>query len=121
MESSGSTTRREFAKSVAMAAVAVPVLASVEACTPAATGAAVATASSAPPPRADESAIDPVAVALANVVRAKAGSRLTAGQLVEVRKGIEANLQAAHALRNFDLPTATEPAFAFRAYRGGER
>ena len=46
---------------------------------------------------------------------------LSEAEWEEVRQGIEGNLRAAKALHDFPLPIQTEPAFVFRAYRGGER
>lgn len=124
-------SRRDFARTLAVAAAA-PLLASVGACMPAAPPARPApdAAPAAAPPavapdtaRAGESAKapDPVAVAMTEVIRLKYGSRLSAADLEKIREGIEGNLGAARALRAFPLPISTEPAFVFRAYRGGER
>jgi hypothetical protein len=128
------TTRREFAKA-AVAAVAVPVLAPLAGCAPAvspapapapaaaapvAPPAAPAAPSSAPAqPQANQQAPDPVAVHLTEGLKAKYGDRLTDAQWEEVRRGVEGNLRAARQLRAFELPIQTEPAFVFRAYRGG--
>jgi hypothetical protein len=130
------TTRREFART-ALAAAAVPVLAPLAACAPkpaaspapapapeaAAPVAAPASpvAPSAPPQRQGQQAPDPVAVHLTEGLKAKYGDRLTEAQWEEVRKQVEGNLRAARQLRNFELPIQTEPAFVFRAYRGGAR
>ena len=125
------TTRRDFAKA-AVAAVAAPVLAPLAACAPPepapspapaptpSTGAAPV-APSAPPQRQNAQERDPVAEELMEALRVKYRDRLTPEQWDEVRRGIEGNLRAAKSLRDFALPMATEPAFAFRAYRGGER
>jgi|GEM_PF-718805 len=130
-----STSRREFTKT-ALAAVAVPVLAPLAACSsapapapspaPAAAAAPVAApaspvAPSAPPQRQGEQERDPVALHLTEALKAKYRDRLTEAQWDEVRKGIEGNLRAARALRSFELPIQAEPAFVFRAYRGGAR
>ena len=129
-----STSRREFTKT-AFAAVAVPVLAPLAACSPrpepapapapeaASPVAAPASpvAPSAPPQRQNEQERDPVALHLTEGLKAKYRDRLTDAQWEEVRRGIEGNLRAARQLRNFELPITTEPAFVFRAYRGGGR
>jgi hypothetical protein len=127
-----STSRREFTKT-ALAAVAVPVLAPLAACSPhpepaptpapAAPVAAPASpvAPSAPPQRQSEQERDPVALHLTEGLKAKYRDRLTEAQWEEVRKGIEGNLRAARQLRSFELPIQTEPAFVFRAWRGGGR
>src|SRR6185436_5848575 len=127
-----STSRREFTKA-ALAAVAVPVLAPLAACSsapapapspaPAEAAAPVAApaspvAPSAPPQRQGEQERDPVALHLTEGLKAKYKDRLTEAQWEEVRRGIEGNLRAARALRAFELPIQTEPAFVFRAYRG---
>jgi hypothetical protein len=126
------TTRREFAKTAALAA-AVPLLAGLGGCAtappappPAPTPEAAPAAPPAPatataPPAAAARAPNPVAVALTQALREKYGSRLTEEQWDQVREGIEGNLQSARALHDFALPISTEPAFAFRPYRGGER
>jgi len=135
--SNPSTSRREFTKA-ALAAVAVPVLAPLAACsstpipTPApapapaeATTPVAAPASpvapSAPPQRQNEQERDPVALHLTEGLKAKYRDRLTEAQWDEVRKQVEGNLRAARALRSFELPIQAEPAFVFRAYRGGAR
>jgi len=130
-----STSRREFAKT-ALAAVAVPVLAPLAACSPTpapapapapaeASAPVAAPASpvtpSAPPQRQGEQEHDPVALHLTEALEAKYRDRLTEAQWDEVRKGVEGNLRAARALRSFELPIQAEPAFVFRAYRGGAR
>jgi len=129
-----STSRREFTKA-ALAAVAVPVLAPLAACSsappppapaPAEAAAAVAApaspvAPSATPQRQGEQERDPVALHLTEGLKAKYRDRLTDAQWDEVRRGIEGNLRAARALRAFELPIQAEPAFVFRAYRGTGR
>jgi len=131
------TTRREFART-ALAAVAVPVLAPLAGCapkpeaapapmpSPAPAAAAPVAAPASPiapsaPPQGQQQAPDPMAVHLTEGLKAKYGDRLTAAQWEEVRRGVEGNLRAARQLRNFELPIQTEPAFVFRAYRGGAR
>jgi hypothetical protein len=128
-------TRREFAKAAVAAAVA-PVLTSLAACapgqpepssspspapspTPTAGGAPVAP--SAPPQRRNEQQRDPQAQELTEALKARYRDRLTDEQWETVREGIEGNLRAAKQMRDFPLPITTEPAFVFRAYRGGER
>ena len=127
-----STSRREFAKT-ALAAAAVPVLAPLAACASAAPPAAgpagnpapgpVAAPASpaAPPQQGGQQPPDPVSIHLTEALKAKYGDRLSAEQWEEVRKGVEGNLRAGRALRQFEIPIQTEPAFVFRAYRGGER
>jgi hypothetical protein len=128
----GATSRREFVKR-GVAAAAVPVLAPLAACgstprpepspAPAAAPAASAqpVAPSAPPQRENQQERDPVAEQLTDALKARYRDRLTDEQWDEVRRGVEGNLRAARALHGFNLPVQTEPAFVFRAYRGGER
>jgi hypothetical protein len=132
-----STTRREFAKA-AVVAVAAPVLAPLAACAhprpspapaPAAANPSAApvaapaapVAPSAPPQQGQQRPPDPMSIHLTEALKTKYHDRLNDEQWEEVRKGIEGNLRTARALRNFELPITTEPAFVFRAYRGGDR
>ena len=58
----------------------------------------------------------PVAEALAQVVQQRYGSQLEAGDLEEIKKGIEENLQAADRLKKaLKLTNADEPVNLFRA------
>jgi hypothetical protein len=136
-ETAPNPTRREFAKA-ALAAAALPVLAPLASCaphpqaapapapapaaSPAAAAAGAPVAPSAPPQAgAQQQAPDPVAVHLTEALKAKYRERLTDAQWEDVRKAVQGNLRAAKALRDFAIPIQTEPAFVFRAYRGGER
>ena len=122
--------RREFAKAAAVA-LAAPVLAPLAACAsgsepsstpapnPPATAGATPAAPSAPPQGQNPQQPDPMAEELTGALRARYGDRLTEEQWKEVREGVEGNLRQAKQLRDFPLPMATEPAFAFRAYREG--
>ncbi|HSU16965.1 hypothetical protein [Longimicrobium sp.] len=127
-----STSRRDFAKT-ALAAAAAPVLAPLAACasapqpspspssaSPVAAPAQPVAPSAVPQPGGGRPP-DPVSIHLAEALKAKYGTRLSEAEWEEVRKGIEGNLRAAKALHDFALPIQTEPAFVFRAYRGGER
>ncbi|HEX6748530.1 MAG TPA: hypothetical protein VF092_14630 [Longimicrobium sp.] len=127
------TTRRQFAKAAALA-VAAPVLAPLAGCSSApgpapspapAAGPVAAPAApvapSAPPQQGQQQAPDPVSIHLTEALKVKYRDRLTEAQWEEVRRGIEGNLRAARALRQFEIPIQTEPAFTFRAYRGGDR
>lgn len=129
-----STSRRDFAKT-ALVAVAAPVLAPLAACSsapppepspsPSAASQVAAPAQpvapSATPQQGGQRAPDPVSIHLTEALKAKYGTRLSEAEWEEVRKGIEGNLRAAKALHDFPIPIQTEPAFVFRAYRGGER
>lgn len=59
------------------------------------------------------------AAALAGVVRMRYGSRLDEAALKAVTRGIDGNLKAAATLRKVPLQNSDEPAFLFRAWRGG--
>ena len=78
-------------------------------------------APSAPPQRQGQQPPDPVAVHLTESLKEKYKDRLTEEQWDDVRGQIQGNLRSARALRQFELPITTEPAFVFRAYRGGAR
>jgi hypothetical protein len=58
---------------------------------------------------------DPVAEALADVVRQRYGSQLGAEDLAEVRKVIEQNLSAADRLKQVRLGNGDEPVTLFQA------
>jgi hypothetical protein len=126
-------TRRDFAKT-AVAAAAAPLLAPLAACAanqpestptptpgaPPTTGGVPPAPPGPPPPQRPPQERDPVAEELMETLRAKYRDRLTPEQWEAVREGIAGNLRAARQLRAFELPTATEPPFAFRVYRAGE-
>jgi hypothetical protein len=126
------TTRREFAKSAALAAL-VPLVAGAEACAhavqpapapqPAATPASPPSPGAVPPtqPAAPARAPDPQAVALTEVLKARFPDRLTAEQWESVRRGVEGSLATAKALHDFPLDITVEPPFAFRPFRAGGR
>ena len=61
---------------------------------------------------------NPEAVALFALVANRYGSRLTTEQLDEIRKMVEAQVEAARALRAVRLTNADEPFQGFTAYRG---
>lgn len=58
------------------------------------------------------------AVALAEIVRARYGSRLDAQALHEITRSIDGGLKGAATLRKVPLANGEEPAFVFRAWRG---
>jgi len=60
---------------------------------------------------------DPEAAALVEIVRQRYGDRLTAEQLDEVRKIMQAQIEAARALRAIRLTNADEPMQPFAPYR----
>ncbi len=60
---------------------------------------------------------DPEADALFEIVRQRYGDRLTPEQLDEVRKIVQAQVEAARALRAMRLTNADEPMQPFAPYR----
>ena len=60
---------------------------------------------------------DPEADALFEIVRQRYGARLTPEQLDEVRKIVQAQVEAARALRAVRLTNADEPMQPFAPYR----
>lgn len=60
---------------------------------------------------------DPEAAALFEIVRQRYGDRLAPEQLDEVRKIVQAQLEAARALRAVRLTNADEPMQPFAPYR----
>jgi len=112
------TSRRRFAKTIAAAVVAAPLLAhaTLNAQTPPATKQAPAppnpqptpTPQAAPPP-------SPVAEAYAEVGRLRFGGKLTPDELARMKRDIEGNVRTAERLRAFNLKNADEPDFIFIA------
>ena len=60
---------------------------------------------------------DPEAGALFEIVRQRYGDRLTREQLDELARIVQAQLEAARALRSVRLTNADEPAQPFAPYR----
>jgi hypothetical protein len=60
---------------------------------------------------------DPEADALFEIVRQRYGDRLTPEELDEVRKIVQAQVEAARALRAIRLTNADEPVQPFAPYR----
>lgn len=60
---------------------------------------------------------DPEADALFEIVRQRYGDRLTREQLDEVRRIVQAQVEAARALRSMRLTSADEPMQPFAPYR----
>lgn len=110
--SSARSSRRRFAKAVATTIVAAP-LASGIAKAQRATGTRQAPAPPNPQTAAQTQKPSPVAEAYAEVARARFGDRLTAEQFEQVKKDLEANVQAAERLRAVKLRNEDEPDFVF--------
>jgi hypothetical protein len=88
------TTRRTFAKSIAVAAIAVPALAQQQPPAP-------------PPPPS------PLGHALSGVVLAESGQHLTADEFFDIEKDLADNAGAYKRLREFKLQNGDEPDFTF--------
>jgi hypothetical protein len=88
------TSRRTFAKSVAFAAAAFPVIAQT-------------------PPPAPPPPPSPLGHALAGVVLAESGRHLTAGEFFDIEKDMNDAAGAYERLREFKLHNSDEPDFTF--------
>ena len=64
----------------------------------------------------DEKSIKNEADHLFNMVKCQYGDRLSPEEWAEVRKMVESNLEAAHALRAVDLDPRDEPFLVFTPY-----
>jgi hypothetical protein len=110
--SSSRTSRRGFTKAVATTIVAAPLASRLaRAQKPAGTKEAIVP----PSPQSAAQTQKPPAVAEAylEVARARFGDRLTPEQFEQVRKDLEANIQAAERLRAVKLKNEDEPDFVF--------
>jgi hypothetical protein len=110
--SSSCTSRRRFTKAVATTIVAAP-LASRLAGAQRPTTTKEATAPPNPQSTAQAQKPSPVTEAYAEVARARFGERLTPEQFEQVKKDLEANIQAAERLRAVKLKNEDEPDFVF--------
>ncbi|HEY0322311.1 MAG TPA: hypothetical protein VGC66_15230 [Pyrinomonadaceae bacterium] len=117
-QSSGSTTssartsRRRFTKAVATTIVAAPLASRmVEAQRQTLTKEPAAPPN--PQPAAQAQTPSPVAEAYMEVARARFGNQLTTEQFEQVKKDLEANVQAAERLRAVKLQNEDEPDFVF--------
>ncbi|HYO99485.1 MAG TPA: hypothetical protein VER76_04800 [Pyrinomonadaceae bacterium] len=109
------TSRRQFAKTIAAAFAAAPLVAStLSAQTPPATKQAPAPPNPQPTP-APQAAPSPVAEAYAEVARLRFGEKLGAEELARMKRDIEGNVRTAERLRAFKLKNADEPDFIFIA------
>ena len=104
--------RRDFAESVALAALApllgvTPVGLRLE---PGLAGSPLAGAASA---ASDEPG--PLARALAEVIRVQYGSRLQSGDLETITRQIQSSLERAEQIRKIELANGDEPDFVFSA------
>lgn len=110
--SSSGTSRRRFAKAVAATLAAAPLASGIgRAQRP--TGAKETPAPPNPQTGAQAQKPSPVAEAYAEVARARFGGHLTAEQFEQVRKDLQANVQAAERLSAVKLRNEDEPDFVF--------
>ena len=110
------TSRRQFAKTIAGAALAAPFVAAhvaLKAQTPPATKQAPAPPNPQPTPQVAPPS--PVAAAYAEVARLRFGESLTPDELARMKRDMEGNVRTAERLRAFKLKNADEPDFIFIA------
>lgn len=106
--------RREFAKTVAAALVAAPLVSlPTQAQTPSPTKQASAPPNPQPPPASPTTS--PLAAAYAEVVRTRFGDRITPEELSRITADIESNMRTAERLRSYKLQNSDEPDFVFSA------
>lgn len=118
---SGRTSRRKFAKAVAVALVAAPI-ASAVAQTPTVKEpkappnpqpTPATTTTTQPPPQPPKPS--PLAEAYAGVARLRFGDKLSPEELERVTRDLEGNVRAAERLRTLKLKNSDEPDFVFSA------
>jgi hypothetical protein len=102
--------RREFAESVALAALA-PLLGVA----PAELGPVLGTGAVTGPARAVSDEPGALARALAEAIRVQYGSRLEEGDLATITRQIQASLDRAEQIRKVELANGDEPDFVFSA------
>jgi hypothetical protein len=107
-------SRRRFTKTLA-AAVVAGAAASAVAQTPPATKEPKAPPGPQPTPAQPPPKPSPVALAYAEVARARFGEKLSAEQFESVKRDLEGNVRAADALRAYKLQNPDEPDFVFGA------
>lgn len=112
--SSSRTSRRGFTKAVATTLVGAPLAGRLaQAQKPG--GSKEAPAPPNPQSAAQTQKPSPLAEAYAEVVRVRYGDRLTPEEFEQVKKDLEANLQASERLRAVKLKNEDEPDFMFSA------
>jgi hypothetical protein len=117
-DDSGQASRRRFAKTVATAIAAAPLVSLMaRAQTPpgSKTKEAAAPPNPQPSPSPQQQKPSPVAAAYAEVARARFGEQVTPEQLEQIRKELEDNVRAADRLRAVKLGNGDEPDFTFIA------
>lgn len=112
-----SDSRRRFTKTLAAAVVAGTAAQVVSAQTPPAAKESTAPPNPQPTPAQQQppQKPSPVAVAYAEVARARFGEKLSAEQFEAVKRDLEGNVRAADALRAYKLQNSDEPDFVFSA------
>jgi hypothetical protein len=108
---SQTTSRRQFAKSIATTLVATPLAAQLaKAQTPTKKEAA---APPTPQPSPTQQKPSPLAEAYTEVARVRFGEKLTPEQLEQVKKDLDGNARTADRLRAVKLKNGDEPDFTF--------
>lgn len=113
------SSRRAFAKTLAVAAAAPALLpaAALGQAAPAATPTSALTPTPVPTPEAPSS----VAEALTEVVRIRWGKNLSGEQLGQIAKALDGRLKAGEAMKKVRLTNADEPDVVFSAGAEGSR
>jgi hypothetical protein len=111
--STSRTSRRGFTKAVATTIVAAPLASGLVRGQQKATGTKETTAPPNPQPSAQTQKPSPLAEAYAEVARARFGDHLTPEQFEQVKKDLQANIQAAERLGAVRLRNEDEPDFVF--------
>jgi len=113
---SSRTSRRQFARTIAAALVAVPLAATtLSAQTPPAASKQAPAPPNPQPTPAPQTPPSPVAEGYAEVARLRFGEKLTPDELARLKRDIEGNVRTAERLRAFKLKNADEPDFIFIA------
>ena len=112
-----SDSRRRFTKTLAAAVVAGASVSAASAQTPPASKEPKAPPNPQPTPAQQQTPPkpSPVAVAYAEVARARFGEKLSADQFDSVKRDLEGNVRASDALRAYKLENSDEPDFVFGA------
>ncbi|PYS93413.1 MAG: hypothetical protein DMF64_05205 [Acidobacteria bacterium] len=111
--STAAPTRRQFAKAVAAAFVAAPLVVSLtNAQTPPATS---ATPTPTPQPSPTPQQPSPLAEAYAEVAHRRFGDKLSADELTRLKRNLEGSVRTGDALRAVKLQNSDEPDFVFSA------
>jgi len=116
-DSPRSDSRRRFTKTLAAAVVAGTTAHVIPAQTPPSATESKAPPNPQPTPAQQQAPPkpSPVAVAYAEVARARFGEKLSAEQFDAVKRDVEGNVRAADALRAYKLENSDEPDFVFGA------